>query len=65
MIIEEKARMCVRDNGRAQRQRRERGDQVAVGNEDGEGRLEEDKCVQGSKNIKEKTEWERGHCRSE
>lgn len=45
MIMEEKVRMCLcvlqgaRDNEKAQRQSRGRGDQVAsaVGNEDGEG----------------------------
>lgn len=43
--------MRVRDNGKAQRKIRERGDQVAsaMGNEDGEGRLEAHKGVQRSK----------------
>lgn len=58
--------MCVlrglRDNGKAERKSRGRGDQVAsaVGNEDSGRRLEADKGVQRSKNIKEKIERERG-----
>ena len=44
--------------GRHKEKARGRGDQVAsaVGNEDGEGRLEADEGVQRSRNIKEKFE---------